>query len=133
MPSYTLVRDVVTLDQLQLTREERDTLDRENYAAAVLGAFFREAEKKRAHLTPVAYPALPAWLWTQWPDGNFAAADVERMRAAGAQNAKDPVTLFAPDTQAKRAAASENAQAAIARWTTGPYRRWLESIAPSKT
>lgn len=130
MTSYTLVRDVVTVQQLGLTREERDALAPEDYAAAVLGAFFREALRHRAALIPVAYPALPAWVWTSMPDGRFEAADREQMSRIASFHTKNTGARFAPDATEKRRSATPAQRAAIEHWAAGPYREWLDHVSP---
>lgn len=126
MPSLTLVRDVVTPAQLGLTEDARNALTREETIAAVLGAFFREAADQRAHLTSIAYPALPGVLLDHIPGLTFTDAERALMLAAADESAKVPGQAFTPDADDKRREADPALIEALARFTEPHWRRWLE-------
>jgi hypothetical protein len=127
-PSLTLVRDTVTPEEIGVTREARDAMSREDLAAAILGAFFREARRHRAHLIPVSYASLPDAVWSGLPGLPIGAADVARLRRAAASDAKEPRHRFVPDAERKRADASAQARAACARWADPHYERWRAAL-----
>lgn len=132
MPSVTLIRDTVTPAQLGLSAAERDGLSREAHAAAILGAFFREAAAHRAALTAIAYRDLPEAALTALPGVAFRAEEQARMRAAALQDAKAPGQAFVPDAERKRREASPEMLAAAERWAAPAYEHWLAS-APGGT
>ena len=125
-PSLTLVRGTVTPAQLGLSETERDSLPAGEHAAAILGAFFREARERRGELWPVAYEQLPAFAWEAMPGFAPTAAERTVMQAASLRSAKNPAVPFAPDALAKRREASPALRAASARWAEPPYARWLD-------
>lgn len=127
-PSLTLVRGTVSPAEMGVSREMRDALSREEHAAAILGAFFREAATHRALLTPIAYPSLPAAVWTSLPWLAPAGDDIERLRDAARANAKDPRAAFVPDSAQKRATASPALREACAKWAAPAYEAWLSAI-----
>lgn len=127
-PSITLIRDTVTPAQLELSIHERNALSREEHAAAILGAFFREATRHRADLVPVDYQDLPDFVRERLPGGNFNAVEQAVLQAVPLRNAKEPAEHFTPDAAAKRQAASPAAVAAVQRWTKPHYDRWLAAI-----
>lgn len=126
MPSVTLIRDVVTPAQLGLTADARDRLTREENAAAILGAFFREAAYHREVLTSIPYAELPGAALDGIPGLTFT--DVERalMLATAGEDAKSPGRVFTPDAAEKRREADPAVLAAVARLAEPHYRRWLE-------
>lgn len=126
-PSFTLVRDTVTPAQLGLTPAERDALSREEYAAAILGAFFRAARQHRAMLTPIAYEQLPDIVPTVIPQAVASDAERAQLIAAASINAKNPSVPFLPDTAEKRQQATTPILAAAARWAEPAYREWVEA------
>jgi len=105
-PSITIVRDTVSPEQIGISRAERDALCPEAHAAAILGAFFRQALTHRAWLTPIDYASLPV----------------------SAVDAKRPGQPFVPDSARKRASASPSVREACARWAEPAYRAWLDSL-----
>ena len=123
-PSWTLVRDTVTPEELGMERDARDALSPEELAAAILGAFFREAMRHRAHLTPVPYASLPDGALTALDRAPFTAGEIDLMRRASAADAKAPHLPFVPDAARKRAGASRAIQDACARWTTPAFQAW---------
>lgn len=125
MPSVTLIRDTVTPAQLGLSEAERNGLSREAHAAAILGAFFREALAHRGELTAIGYRELPEAALTALSGVAFTVEEQALMRAAALQNAKAPEELFTPDTERKRREASPELLAAAARWALPAYERWL--------
>lgn len=129
MPSYALVRDVVTPTQLGLSREARDALDPENYAAAVLGAFFRAALTHRAELIPVNYEEFPDWVWMSMPGECFDNRERAQMQEVARMSTKAQHEPFVRDSEHKRDAASASARTALDRWTAEPYARW-QAAAP---
>lgn len=124
-PSLTLVRDVVTPAQLGLSLAERDALSPEEYAAAVLGAFFRMAAEHRAALVPVAYEQLPSFVWESMPGIAFTADEKAELQATAAVDAKNPNRPFTPDAQEKRRRASAAILEAFANRAEPHYQRWL--------
>lgn len=126
LPSQTLIRDVVTPAQLGIGAAERDGLSREANAAAILGAFFREAAAHRAWLTPLAYPDLPGALPEALP---FDAETRSAMLAAAGRDAKSPGQVFTPDTAGKRAEATPAMRVALERWTAPHYSNWLTTVS----
>jgi hypothetical protein len=127
-PSLTMVRDVVTPEEIGITRDARDALSREDLAAAILGAFFRQAATHRPLLTPIAYPSLPSGVWTSLPWIAPAGGDVDRLRDAARDDAKRPGTVFEPDSARKRRSASAAVREACARWAAPAYEAWLASV-----
>jgi hypothetical protein len=123
-PSYTLVRDTVTPAEIGVTRDERDRMSREELAASILGAFFREAARHRAHLIPVPYESLPAAVWNGLPGLPVAEGDVAALRRAAEADAKEPRRAFVPDAERKRTEASPAARDTCARWADPHYERW---------
>jgi hypothetical protein len=124
-PSLTLVRDTVAPEEIGITRTARDALTREELAAAIMGAFFRQAARHREHLAPVPYAALPDAAWTGIPAWRFTAREVEALRRAAEADAKQPDRPFVPDSGAKRAAATAEIRAACAAWSEPAYATWL--------
>jgi len=127
--SVTLIRGTVSPAQLGLAAAERDALSPAEHAAAILGSFFREALRHRAHLTPLAYEDLPHRALDAWPALTWSEADRAAMLAAAALDTKNPGQAFTPDAAAKRAAAPPALAAACARWASPPYRAWLRALA----
>lgn len=123
-PSLTLVRDTVTPEEIGIARAERDALSQTELAAAILGAFFREATRQRAHLTPVPYDSLPDGALTALGRAQFTAGEIDLMRRASAADAKAPHRPFVPDSVRKRAEAGRAIQDACARWTTPAFQAW---------
>ncbi len=128
MPSMTLIRDTVTPEQLGLSSAERDALSREEHAAAILGALFREAGRHRAALVPVAYQQLPDLVWEGMPGCTFTHEDRALLQAASARDAKNPGQSFASDVADKRREASPALLSAAARWAEPHYARWLAEV-----
>jgi hypothetical protein len=126
MPSQTLIRGVVTPGQLGISEAARDALIREENAAAILGAFFREAAARRAWLTSVAYPDLPGALPGALP---FDAETTAVMLAAAGRDSKSPGQAFTPDAARKRAEATPAMLAALERWTTPHFERWTKLVS----
>jgi len=127
-PSLALVRGTVTPEQLGMTLVQRDALRPEEHAAAILGAFYREALRHRAQLTPVDYGQLPGWAWTEMPGIAPMSTDHALMEAVGARDAKNPAEIFAPDSPAKLVEAAPALRAASARWAEPHYERWLSAV-----
>jgi hypothetical protein len=78
----------------------------------------------------VNYDELPAALWTGvLPHFGVkaSAAEVAAMAAVAGRDAKQPGSPFTPDTDAKRAAATEPVRAAVAGRLAGAYAR-LEAL-----
>jgi len=125
MPSVTLIRDTATPEQLGLTTAERDGLSREELAAAILGAFFREAAAHRYELTAIDYRELPEAGVTALPGAPITAEEQAVMLAAARQDAKTPGQPFTADTERKRREASPELLAAATRWTLPAYKQWL--------
>lgn len=123
-PSLTLVRDTVTPEEIGMGRDERDALPQTDLAAAILGAFFREATRQRAHLTPLPYRSLPDGALTALDRAQFTANEIDVMRRASAADAKAPHLPFVPDSARKRAEAGRAIQDACARWTTPAFQAW---------
>lgn len=128
VPSLLLVRDTVTPAQLGMTATERDALSREELVAATLGAFYRTATGHRAHVIPVAYDALPDFVWTAMPGCSFSPGDIEALREASKRDAKDPRRTFTPDGADKRREADPTVRAASERWAEPEYRRWFAAL-----
>jgi hypothetical protein len=126
--SLALVRDTVTPAQMGLTETERDSLPPEEHAAAILGAFFREARARRGELWPVAYEQLPAFAWESMPGFAPTAEERTAMQGASLRNAKQPAVPFAPDTLEKRQEATPALLAASSRWAEPHYARWLAVV-----
>lgn len=125
-PSMTLIRGTVTAGQLGLADSARDALSREEHAAAILGALFRTAREHRGQLTELDYADLPDAALTAAPGGPFTPDEQTLMLAAAGRDAKAPEQAFVSDVADKRRAASPAILAAIARWTTPHYRRWID-------
>jgi len=125
MPSVTLIRSTVPPAQLGLSEDARNRLSREAHAAAILGAFFREATEHRADLTAIAYRDLPEAALTALPGVSFTAQEQALMRAVATQNSKAPDQPFEPDTERKRREASPELLAAGERWALPAYEGWL--------
>jgi hypothetical protein len=128
-PSLTLVRDTITPAQLQLSAAERDRLTPAEYAAAVLGAFFRTATVHRDAFTVVAYEQLPEFVWSRWPGGEFDGSERAALAAAARRDAKNPEQVFVPDAATKRREISDELRAAAERWVLPDYERFLARIA----
>lgn len=128
MPSVTLIRDTVTPAQLGLSAAARDGLSPEDHAAAILGAFFREAAAHRAELTPIDYRDLPHAAQTAVPGVALTAEEQARMRAAALQDAKATGRAFVPDAERKRREASPDLLAAAARWALPAYEAWMSGL-----
>ncbi len=129
MPSLALVRDTVTAEQLDLPTSVRDSLSREELAAAVVGAIYRAAHRHRDDLVPIAYDQLPALAWRAMPGCAFTEREIDRMRAAAERDAKDPSRAFERDTAEKRRSISSTLSAAHERWSSDPYAAWLAAVA----
>lgn len=127
-PSYSIVRDTVTPGEIGITREERDALSLVEHAAAVIGAFFREAARQREHLVPVPYASLPSLVWSGLPGLAFSAEEIERLRRAAEQDAKEPRRAFVPDADRKRAEAAPDVREACTRWCAPAYEAWLSVL-----
>lgn len=125
MPSVTLIRDTVTPAQLGISEAARNQLSREEHAAAILGAFLREASAHRAELTALDYRDLPEAAPTALPGVVFTAEEQTLMRMAALRDAKFPDQPFAPDAERKRRNASPDVLAAAERWALPAYERWL--------
>lgn len=130
-PSLTLVRGTVSPEQIGLPFEDMISLPPEEYAAAILGAFFRTARQHRDRLLPVAYEELPAFVWEKMPGGPFDQTETEALRRASARNAKDPAQIFTADSAEKRQAASPGLVAACQTWVEPAYRSWCEAVTPA--
>ena len=127
-PSLTLVRGTVTPEEIGITRGECDALSQVEHAAAILGAFFREAAEHREHLVPVAYTSLPDAAWEAFPGAPFTPEDTRALRRVSEADAKSPRRPFVPDSVTKRAEATDAVRAACARWAAPAYEAWLASI-----
>ncbi|WP_162932359.1 sulfotransferase [Solimonas sp. K1W22B-7] len=123
-PSFTLVRDTVTPEEMGVSAEQRDAMPPEVHAAAILGAFFREAARQREQLVSVPYEALPDLAWSGMAGLRFSPQEVAALRLAGENDAKHPDGRFVPDAERKRAAASGAIRAACAQWAEPAYERW---------
>lgn len=124
-PSLTLVRDTIAPEKLGLTIDERNALSREEYAAAILGAFYRVATAHRSKFIPIAYSKLPAVLPDLAPGGPYSEVERVEMLSAAQTDAKNPTVRFAPDSARKRDEATSALQAAAAKWAQPAYRKWL--------
>lgn len=124
-PSLTLVRDTVTPEEIGISRDARDALSHVEHAAAILGAFFRQAARHREHLIPVPYTSLPDRISDAFPGTSFTAEEMRMLRRAAVADAKDPARAFVPDSGAKRAAATDAERAACAQWARPAYDAWL--------
>lgn len=129
MPSVTLIRDTVSPAQLGLSEGERDRLSREEHAAAILGAFFREAAAHREEFSAIAYRDLPDAALTALPGVAFTGEAQGLMRAAALRNSKAPEQLFTPDAERKRRETSPVLLSAAVRWALPAYEGWLECTA----
>ena len=127
-PSLTLVRDTIAPEQLGLTAAERDALDPEEHAAAILGAFFRAALTHRTRLIPIGYEGLPSAALDQLSALEFTATERDQMIAAALQDAKHPTERFVPDSGRKHEVVTPALRAAFDRWTKQPYEQWLASL-----
>lgn len=105
-PSLTIVRDTVSPEEMGIPRAERDGLSPAAHAAAILGAFFRQALRHRPWLTPIDYASMPV----------------------AAMNAKRPGEPFVPDAARKRTSASSALREACARWAEPAYQAWRASL-----
>lgn len=129
VPSLALVRGTLTPDQLGISNAERDSLGPEAWAAAVIGAYYGEAARQRRLFVPVDYTRLPDFVWAEMPAGAFTDGEVARLRAAAGVHAKDPSRRFSPDSEDKRASASDAARAASGRWAEPAYETWRRAVA----
>ena len=126
-PSFTLVRGTVTPEEIGVTAEQRDAMPPEVHAAAILGAFFRQAARHRAQLVPVPYEALPSLVWSDFAGLRFSPQETAALRLAAEADAKQPQDRFVPDAERKRAAASHAIRSACAQWAEPAYERWRSS------
>lgn len=124
-PSRTLVRDTVAPGEIGITPEERDSLQADELAAAILGAFYREATRNRQHLISVPYTSLPSFVWTSFPGAPLAVEEIDVLRRVAEADAKTPRAPFLPDSGQKRAEATPRVRAACARWAEPAYDAWL--------
>ena len=127
-PSLTLVRGTVTPDEIGIAVAQYEALPREEFGAAILGAFFREAARHRTHLVPVPYSALPDFVWTSFPGLTATDDEIAHLRRASRADAKTPDAEFSPDGAAKRAEASAAVRAACARWADPAYETWSSAV-----
>jgi hypothetical protein len=127
--SFTLLPGTIAPHHLGLDAHQASDLSPENYAAAVLGAFFRLARTHCRELVPVAYPELVDFILHRMPDCDWSAAEREAMRGVTARHAKWPWQAFSPDDDEKRREATPALRAAIARWTTDSYATFCRAVA----
>jgi hypothetical protein len=130
LPSLALVRGTLTSAQLGLTDEARDRLSREEYAAAVVGAYFRAAGRHRIELAPVDYRELPSFVWERFPGCVFTAEERARLEGVAGRDAKRPSAVFTSDAREKQLSASPAVRAAAERWCEPAYRAFL-AAAPA--
>lgn len=123
-PSMTLAPGTVLPGEAGMSQAEYDALSREDRAAAILGAFFRQAAHHRADLVPVPYASLPAFVWTSFPGFDPTPDEVAGLKNTARADAKEPSALFTPDGARKRATASPALRAACARWAAPAYEAW---------
>ena len=128
LPSLAMVRGTLTPKQMRMSAEERDALDRVDLAAAILGAYYREANMHAAQLLPVAYDELPEVLWRGMLGATLSDDDVATLKDVAARDAKTPTRPFAADGDAKRRAATPSELAACARWTDDAYAMWTDAV-----
>jgi hypothetical protein len=108
----------------------------EDYAARVLAAVCERAahEVAAGGGLLVNYAELPAALGQRiLPHFGMTATtdELAAMEAAATRDAKDPLTPFTPDSASKRAAATSEIRAAVARHLAAPYER-LEALRGSR-
>jgi hypothetical protein len=127
-PSLTLVRGTVTPEQLGLTAAERDSLLPHEHAAAILGAFYRAANRYSTSVVPIAYDQLPSAVVNVIPGCSFTPDEQARLLAAAEFNAKTPGERFVPDALRKRQEADAALIAAVKQWAEPAYVEWLASI-----
>ena len=128
-PSLTLVRDTVSPAEIGVTRAARDAMSQVELAAAILGAFFREAIRHRRHLVPVPYESLPAFAWTDFPGPALSPVEIQALKAVAGYDAKNPGETFAPDSDRKRAEATLEIREACARLADSAYASLRDAFA----
>ncbi len=131
-PSFTLVRGTVTPDQLGLTSEETLALSFEDYAASVLGAFFRTALAHHSSLVSVAYPDIAPFVVSHFPGCGWLQEERETLQRPIPQHAKDPTQSFVPDAEEKRRAASPAVIEAVARRTAPAYADFCNRVKSAR-
>jgi hypothetical protein len=133
VPSMAMIRGTVTHKQMRMSVEQRDMLGPVDLAAAILGAYYREAHTHAEQLLPLAYDELPDILWRGMLGATLSDDDVATLKAVAARDAKTPTRPFAADGDAKRRAATPSESAACARWTDDAYAAWTDAVRRGAT
>ena len=112
--------------------DEALKMSAEEYCARALASFCETALEHagNANAMFVNYNELPDAALTRVLEHfrvSFDEDELDRMRAAAQFNAKTPQLIFEPDSESKRAAATDSAREAAARWVDPLYKK-LESI-----
>ena len=113
------------------------TMAAEEYCARVLASFCETALRHSDNVNAllVNYNELPEAALTHVLEHfgvSFNEGELERMRLAAQFNAKTPQIVFEPDSESKRASASDAAREAVARWVDPLYAE-LESARIQKS
>lgn len=127
-PSFTLVRDTVTPEEMGISPEQRDAMPPEVLAATILGSFFRQALRHHEHLVPVPYATLPTLGWTRAAGLRLSPEERATMQLVAEADAKQPQQRFVADVQRKRSTASDAIRRACAQWAEPAYVRWLSAV-----